>query len=226
MPSYKNMTPEQRAEYQREYQRKRRAAAHATPSGGQQGSPAILPVDEEGTGPIPAEPTTAVRQARKGRHTVDIATHKPSPVHAAPPEAAAHAKSPEPGAVVTHAEGDLPVSTTPGAPNRIAALEQAIADRDEEIARLKRLLAAANARAPQPEFHPVPKTGHVNAISLMDRASFDETPSEPGLDPAPWLTAEAKRQADQRREQDRVRADQERALALQRKMYPARKERG
>jgi hypothetical protein len=137
MPSYKNMTPAERAEYMR----KRRAAARPVPSGEQQGSPAMLPVDEEGTGPTPAEPTIA----RKGRTTVGPAITQPSPVHAA-----------------------LPEGTAPK--GRVAALEQAVRERDDEIARLKRLLAAASAKDGRP-FHPVPKTGHAPEAeaSILDR---------------------------------------------------------
>ena len=177
MPSYKNMTPAERAEYMR----KRRAAARPVPPGEQQGSPALMPVDEEGTGPTPAEPTIA----RKGRTTVGPATTQPSPVHAALPE------------------GTVPKG-------RVAALEQAVRERDEEIARLKRLLAAASAKDQiSKPFHPVPKTGHAPEAeaSVLDRRDASTNTEEHRL-------------AEQKRTRDELAAAQARRDQALRTAFP------
>ena len=170
-------TTEEQAAYMREYRSRKREAA--VPSGEQQGSPAMLPVDEEGTGPTPAEPTIA----RKGRTTVGPATTQPSPVHAA-----------------------LPEGTAPK--GRVAALEQAVAERDEEIARLKRLLAAASAKDERP-FHPVPKTGHVPEAeaSVLDRRDASTNTEEHRL-------------AEQKRTRDELAAAQARRDQALRTAFP------
>jgi hypothetical protein len=107
------------------------------------------------------------------------------------------------------------------APAAMEAARQTISAQAEEIARLKRLLAAANSRAPQLEFRPAPKV----PVREPVRRTIDETDVEPGLDPSPWLTAEAKRQAEQRRQQDEAGAAQRRRDEILAKVAPARKPR-
>ena len=108
---------------------------------------------------------------------------------------------------------DNVVAMGKAAPAAIGAARTRITELEEEVARLKRLLAAASAKDGRP-FHPVPKTGHAPEAeaSALDRRDASTNTEEHRL-------AEQKRTRDELGEAQR-RRDQALRAAFPQKARP------